>query len=300
MISIVIPTYNRASYLSQAIDSVLAQSCADYEIIVVDDGSTDNTGQILESYRDRIRCIHQANKGVSAARNMGIRSARGEWIAFLDSDDIWLPEKLEKQMRAAAMSREVIYSDRVEWFVDREQEASLMRKCEEVRWPGTDESGFVPDPVLSVVRAELYRPTTLLCHRSCFDRIGLFEESLTAGEDEDWLSRASLVFRFHCLPDVLARIRYHQGQTGLGSERSVRSLIRVFERMCERLHGVHSEAYRVARGRLTRKMSHLSNILYQQGRTREAVQWVWKAFLLEPHRPKWFVKAVTMRLQTMR
>ncbi|MBM2835200.1 MAG: glycosyl transferase [Candidatus Brocadiaceae bacterium] len=94
-VSVVIPTYNRAPYVIMAIESVLAQSYQDYEIIVVDDGSTDGTRDVLEPYRDRIRYMYQDNKGVSAARNTGIQESRGEWIAFLDSDDEWLPNKLE-------------------------------------------------------------------------------------------------------------------------------------------------------------------------------------------------------------
>lgn len=98
-VSVVIPTYNRAKYVTETIDSVLSQSYTDYEIIVVDDGSTDNTREALAPYMDRIRYIHQQNSGVSAARNRGIKAARGKWIAFLDSDDIWLPEKLAVQIK---------------------------------------------------------------------------------------------------------------------------------------------------------------------------------------------------------
>jgi len=98
MVSVVIPTYNRAPYVTMAIESALAQSYQDYEIIVVDDGSTDGTRDVLEPYRDRIRYMYQDNKGVSAARNTGIQESRGEWIAFLDSDDEWLPNKLEIQI----------------------------------------------------------------------------------------------------------------------------------------------------------------------------------------------------------
>ena len=102
-ISVVIPTYNREDKVRKAIESVLAQSVTDLEVIVVDDGSTDNTGRILdEVFRDRIRYYAQANQGASIARNKGIAEARGEWIAFLDSDDLWEKEKLELQLEAIA------------------------------------------------------------------------------------------------------------------------------------------------------------------------------------------------------
>jgi len=99
-VSVIIPTYNRAAKVQNAIESVLAQTFSDFEVIVVDDGSSDGTGRILqEVYGDRIRCFAQANQGVSVARNKGIAEARGKWIAFLDSDDLWEKEKLEWQFK---------------------------------------------------------------------------------------------------------------------------------------------------------------------------------------------------------
>ena len=94
LVSVIIPTYNRGWVLREAIDSVLAQYFKDFELIVVDDGSTDNTGEILYSYDQDLIVLRQSNRGVSAARNRGIALARGRLIAFLDSDDLWLPRKL--------------------------------------------------------------------------------------------------------------------------------------------------------------------------------------------------------------
>ena len=100
-VSVIIPTYNRAAKVRNAIESVLAQTFSDLEVIVVDDGSSDDTGKILgEVFGDRIRYYFQANQGVSVARNKGIVEARGEWIAFLDSDDLWEKDKLEWQFKA--------------------------------------------------------------------------------------------------------------------------------------------------------------------------------------------------------
>jgi glycosyltransferase involved in cell wall biosynthesis len=100
-VSVTIPTYNRAAQVRTAIESALSQTVGDLEVIVVDDGSSDNTGKVLrETYGDRIRYFAQTNQGVAAARNKGIREARGEWIAFLDSDDHWEKDKLEWQLKA--------------------------------------------------------------------------------------------------------------------------------------------------------------------------------------------------------
>ena len=98
-ISVIIPTFNRASYLNDCIDSVLKQTYCNIEVIVIDDGSTDETEQVLKAYKDKIISSYQDNKGVSSARNKGVSSASGDWLAFLDSDDYWLPNKLESQVK---------------------------------------------------------------------------------------------------------------------------------------------------------------------------------------------------------
>lgn len=98
-VSVIIPNYNYANYLAEAIDSVLAQTYSNIEIIVVDDGSTDNSARILENYTGKIKCIFQQNQGVSAARNNGVAQSSGELLAFLDADDVWLPTKVEEQVR---------------------------------------------------------------------------------------------------------------------------------------------------------------------------------------------------------
>ena len=97
-VSVIIPTYNRANLVTEAINSVLMQSCKDIEIIVIDDGSTDNTSKVLKTFGDRIRYIKQKNMGAGAARNRGLKEANGKYIAFLDSDDIWLDFKIELQV----------------------------------------------------------------------------------------------------------------------------------------------------------------------------------------------------------
>ncbi len=98
LISVIIPTYNRGWIIKEAIDSVLAQDYVNYELIVVDDGSTDNTHDILNSYQNNFLILRQNNKGVSSARNRGLAAASGHFVAFLDSDDIWLPQKLSQQV----------------------------------------------------------------------------------------------------------------------------------------------------------------------------------------------------------
>src|SRR3972149_4226240 len=108
MVSIIIPTYNSDKFISEALCSVLRQTCTDYEIIVIDDGSTDRTKDIIEKTFPEVRYFYIPNQGVSRARNYGIRRARGEFIAFLDADDLWLPEKLEKQLKVFKADQEIM------------------------------------------------------------------------------------------------------------------------------------------------------------------------------------------------
>ena len=98
VVSVIIPTYNRKGFIAECVESVLAQSFSDFELVVVDDGSTDATEEVLAGFGAEIQVIRQEQRGPSAARNTGIQSASGEWLSFLDSDDLWLPRKLETQM----------------------------------------------------------------------------------------------------------------------------------------------------------------------------------------------------------
>jgi len=109
LISVIIPTFNRAHCINLAIESVFTQTISNWELIIVDDGSTDRTPEVLAKYGDKIRAIRQTNSGPSAARNLGARSATGDFLAFLDSDDMWLPQKLEEQLRLMS-NQDVIFS----------------------------------------------------------------------------------------------------------------------------------------------------------------------------------------------
>jgi glycosyltransferase involved in cell wall biosynthesis len=190
LVSVIIPTYNRAHVVGEAIDSVLAQSYAHIEIIVVDDGSTDETLGRLHSYRDKIRVAQQANAGPAAARNRGIAIARGELIAFLDSDDIWLPPKIERQVNLMARAGESVpcclcnimmkwkSGDRASFDI-----SSLQPSFEEGVW-------LNPDEVLST-RFVLFNQGIII-RRHVLDKIGAFDESIRYLEDYEFPLRLSL------------------------------------------------------------------------------------------------------------
>ncbi len=176
-ISVIIPTYNRASRLAQAIESVLAQTFQDFELIVVDDGSADDTLQVVRRFADRVRYIRQPHRGVSAARNTGIRHGRGEWLAFLDSDDRWLPHKLERQMAALEQTgRKICYTDEI-WIRNGCRVNPRRRHRKYDGWI------FVHCLPLCIIS-----PSSVVIHRRVFETVGLFDETLPACEDYDlWL-----------------------------------------------------------------------------------------------------------------
>lgn len=177
-VAVVIPTYNRAHLIRRAIKSVIAQTRCPDEIIVVDDGSTDNTESLLTSEFPDIRYIKQDNQGVSAARNTGIRQSTAQWIAFIDSDDEWLPSKLEKQCKALATDAESLICHTNEIWIRDGRRVNPMKKHNK-------SGGWIFRHCLPLCAMS---PSSIVINRSLFDRVGLFDEMLPACEDYDlWL-----------------------------------------------------------------------------------------------------------------
>ena len=179
-VSVVIPTYNSAQFIVETLESVFAQTYKDYEVIVVDDGSTDNTKEVLKPYMSRIRYIYKENGGPASARNEGIKNARGEYIAFLDSDDLWLPEKLEKQVEYFEQYPDVVLvsTDRIRLVGNR-----LIRgrkKCKRVS----------NDAFINLWWCNSIVNSSVMVRRFCFDKVGVFDESeeiISAEDLEMWL-----------------------------------------------------------------------------------------------------------------
>ena len=178
-VSVIIPTYNREKYIGRAISSVLYQDWDKYEIIVVDDGSTDNTNQIVSFFRDKIIYIsHEINKGVSAARNTGIKNAKYPFIAFLDSDDYWLPKKLSYQMEFFINKPDAVACQTQEIWIRKGKRVNPKKKHIK---PSGDI--FIPSLKLCLVS-----PSAVMLKKSIFDEVGLFDEDLPVCEDYDlWL-----------------------------------------------------------------------------------------------------------------
>jgi len=177
-VSVVIPTYNRVHLLERALDSVLGQTLAADEIIVVDDGSTDDTASTLKSLHPEVKLIQQDNLGVSAARNTGISAARHDWIALLDSDDVWHENKLKRQITALNNAPEYLICHSDEIWIRNGVRVNQMNKHKKA-------GGHIFQHCLPLCAIS---PSAVMIHRSLFDEIGLFDENLPACEDyELWL-----------------------------------------------------------------------------------------------------------------
>ena len=212
-ISVIIPTFNRARQVQAAVRSVLAQTYSEFEVIVVDDGSTDGTGKALQDVVSRnngngkqVRYFFQPNRGQSAARNKGIEEARGEWVAFLDSDDVWLPEKLEWQVRA------------IEQFQDKS--CACVTDARLVDDGGMDTTAFresgkcYPEAFglesaafeTLVKTRDPFWVSTLLVRQTVIKEAGWFDPDLGYAEDHDFLFRLSLVTPFTYVDKPLSQI----------------------------------------------------------------------------------------------
>jgi glycosyltransferase involved in cell wall biosynthesis len=183
-VSVIIPTFNRAWCLREALDSVLAQDFRGFELIVVDDGSTDDTPQMLGAYGESIRLLRQENRGVSAARNAGVAAAQGDLIAFLDSDDIWLPGKLARQVEFFRRHPEALICQTEERWVKNGRRVNPGRRHRK-------RGGMIFEPSLELC---LVSPSAVMLRRELLSRVGLFDERLPACEDYDLWLRVSCRF----------------------------------------------------------------------------------------------------------
>jgi glycosyltransferase involved in cell wall biosynthesis len=181
-VSVIIPSHNRLFTLSRAIDSVLIQQGITFELILVDDGSTDDTRNFVTGKYPQASYYYQENKGPSAARNLGIEKARGNWLAFLDSDDEWLPGKLQAQLEFFRLNPDYRIVQTQETWIRDGKRVNPMKKHEK-------SGGLIFNKCLPLC---VVSPSAVMIHRSLLEEVGLFDESLPACEDYDlWLRIAA-------------------------------------------------------------------------------------------------------------
>ncbi|HTY54949.1 MAG TPA: glycosyltransferase [Candidatus Binataceae bacterium] len=217
-VTVVVPTYNRVHYLDQAIASVLSQNCGDFELIVVDDGSTDSTADLLRTINDRrLRVLAQSHRGISASLNAAMAESRGKYIARLDSDDLWLPEMLSTLVPFLDTHPEigVVYGSAQAMNADGSLQKRRLGRLE--YFPG--------DSLRSLVYDDCTCNVALLARRESLVRAGPYDETLIANEDWDMWLRVARSDRFYFVDKVLAYFRVHPGNhTGFDSPQFVTML----------------------------------------------------------------------------
>jgi len=193
LVSVIIPTYNRAWILRGAVDSVLAQDFGDFELIVVDDGSSDDTREILDTYQKRVIVLRQPNRGVSAARNRGIAASSGQLIAFLDSDDLWLPTKLSLQVDFFNAHPDAVACQTEEIWIRNGVRVNPKKRHHKF-------GGMIFEQSLSLC---LVSPSAVMIRKTLFDVVGRFDETLPACEDYDLWLRVSCRYPVHLIDTPL-------------------------------------------------------------------------------------------------
>lgn len=240
LVSIIISTYNRAGLVLEAIDSALNQTYKNLEIILIDDGSTDNTKEIITSYIDKIRYFYKTNGGISSARNYGIKQATGEYIAFLDSDDKWFPEKIEKQLDFLLTHRDM---EGVLCNVEFISDGKVADKRTNIR-------EFIPEDgmIFKYLIRRFMTMCTVLLRKKIIREIGDFDTLLTTAEDIDMLLRIASRFELGVLDDVLMSIRVTD--SGLSGKLYTGNRLKVLEKVRQYAPGFFEANKRMIRSKM--------------------------------------------------
>lgn len=202
-VSVIIPTYNYGEFISDSIESVINQTYKDFEVIVVDDGSTDNTTDIIKKYKNRISYFYKENGGPSSARNYGIKNSKGEYICFLDADDIFLPKKLEFQVAYMETNKNdgigLLYSD----YYCASRELKIIDYYESIGFQRQKEA------VMYLLNYNYINTSTVMIPRACVDEVGFFNENYRYLEDYDFWLRLGCNYKFAYINKPLVKTRSH-------------------------------------------------------------------------------------------
>jgi glycosyltransferase involved in cell wall biosynthesis len=258
-VSVLIPTYNRLSKVKNAIKSVLKQTYRDFELWVVDDGSTDGTGEALEGFGNEVKYVSQSNRGVSAARNLGFRVSRGKYVAFLDSDDLWEPKKLEIQVRCMEANPQfpLCYTDEI--WIRRGIRVNPKKKHAKY-------SGWIFEKCLPLC---IISPSSALMKRTLFEEIGGFDETLPVCEDYDFWLRVTCRYPVLFIDKKLIVKRGgHEDQLSTRSWGNDRYRVMALEKVL-RSQNLKAEEKRMALAELVRKCRILSHGSYKRGKREE-------------------------------
>jgi len=280
-VSVIVPAHNAAPFLGEALESVFAQGLTDVEVVVVDDGSSDGTAEVARGFGRGVRVLAQPRSGSGRARNLGLAETGGEIVAFLDADDVWLPDKAARQLplleRDPALG--LVFSDMVS-FGDGSEGGSYFR-----------ERGFTGRCTPSeIFLHDMISTPTVLLRRACLRETGPFDPSLPIGQDTDLWFRIALAYPFATVDAPLVRRRFHPGNTTRDSRLLARCVVEICERYLERCIAAEPHMERALREDLARKRWHHWFLegcaLLHEGRPRESRRFLARAIHEKPLRAR--------------
>ncbi len=286
LVSIIIPVWNSARFLAETLRSVQAQTYPHFEVLIIDDGSTDATADVAREFcaaDPRLRFVARPHAGISATRNAGLDLASGEFIAFLDSDDIWLPEKLARQMELFRTDPRTTLAYTNFYFWDGERDLSLYYRANKPL-PDGDAAG-------QLVRACVFCLSSVVVPRAIFDRADRFDDRVDSCEDWDmWLRLAENNFWARGLREPLVRYRRHPGSVSTNKLKMNHGDLAVLEKNSRatrraELRPAYARALRLARGKL--ELAQARQLLPATPSRVPAA--IWRAWRHEPRRWKWLM-----------
>ncbi|MFV0389623.1 MAG: glycosyltransferase family 2 protein [Pyrinomonadaceae bacterium] len=273
LVSVVIPAYNAVRFVNATIDSVLAQTFQDLEILVVDDGSTDNTKEILGNYGDKIRFLPKKNGGVSSARNYGIENAIGKYIAFLDADDVWMPEKLEKQVALMESNKEIglcyVSTQRVD------EELNYLTLIRANTYADYTESLLLN---LNIVSGSC---SSAMARRDIILQTNGFDSQFTTYADWEMWLRLSLLTNFAPINEELVKYRIVKGSMSSKPEATKRDALGVLEKFFN-LPGLPEKYKRLEKQVCSNHLMIVSGEFLHNGKVRESLNCIWQGIKLYP------------------
>lgn len=286
-VSIVIPTYNRADMVVECLESVFTQTYTDYEVIVVDDGSTDNTEEILKPYHARIKYIRHENKGNAAARNSGLDIAKGELIAFLDSDDLWMPDKLRRDVD----------------YLDSQPDVDMV--CANGTFFGSPKFAgkkVVPDKraiplardgvtLKAIFTRSSLRPSAMVLRKRVIEGTNGFDPDFAACVDLDFAFRVLMKYKVVFINEPFFKMRKHDDHVSGDSERRTLFNIKAIEKLLKE----YPEARKlISEKKINRRLAYrycrLGKITQKKGRKKEALSAYRKSLSYRPFYPSCIVK----------
>lgn len=277
-VSVVIPTYNSVRFVTEAIDSVLNQTFQDFEILVVDDGSKDETGEVLaEKYGDSIRYLYKENGGVSSARNYGIENAKGKYIAFLDADDVWMPEKLGKQIAVMEADEEIGLCYVSTQKVD--EDLNFLNTIEAKEYDDFCEALLLN---LNIVAGSC---SSAMVRRDIISQTDGFDAKFSTYADWEFWLRLSLLTKFAPVKEELVKYRVVKGSMSSNPTLTKRDTLGVLEKFFN-LPNLPDKYKRLKNKAISNNLMIVSGEFLHNGRVRESLNCIWQGLWLYPQNIK--------------